>query len=296
MSFREELEHLKLEFSRLSSANKVPPECVVLFKAMFMLFEVLAVVFLEKKTKKDSKNSSIPSSQTVKDESSTKAGTQSKGKEESSETFSNSRKKETIKVSKVSFCDTCGEDLRETSCDDSERRTKVDIVFEKVISHVDAEIKTCPNCTATNKGCFPSDMSGPLQYGNGVKAYVLNLLIAQMLSLNRIQKSVTTLIGQKISEASILKYVLQLSLALEPWEKSSIEQLLSASAIHSDETSLRVDKRKHWIHVYSSGDLTLKFLHEKRGKEAIEDIGIIPLYGGVVIHDCWASYLSYLIL
>ncbi len=24
-----------------------------------------------------------------------------------------------------------------------------------------------------------------------------------------------------------------------------------------------------------------------------EDIGIIPRYGGVVIHDCWQSYLSY---
>ncbi|VAX37317.1 hypothetical protein MNBD_UNCLBAC01-54 [hydrothermal vent metagenome] len=37
----------------------------------------------------------------------------------------------------------------------------------------------------------------------------------------------------------------------------------------------------------------LKFLHTKRGKEAIEDIDIIPKYGGVIIHDCWASYLGY---
>ena len=27
--------------------------------------------------------------------------------------------------------------------------------------------------------------------------------------------------------------------------------------------------------------------------DAIEDINIIPRYGGVVIHDCWTSYLSY---
>ena len=39
--------------------------------------------------------------------------------------------------------------------------------------------------------------------------------------------------------------------------------------------------------------MTLKRLHPKRGLEAIEDIGIIPRYGGVVIHDCWQSYLSY---
>jgi hypothetical protein len=45
--------------------------------------------------------------------------------------------------------------------------------------------------------------------------------------------------------------------------------------------------------VYSSGDITLKFLHRKRGKEAMEEINIIPRYGGTIIHDCWASYLSY---
>jgi transposase len=292
-SLREEFDHLKAEFSRLSSANKISPESMALFKAMLLLVEIMMAVFLERQTKKDNKNSSIPSSQTTKDESSTIPTTNGKGKEENDHPFSNSRTKESLKIAKVNFCDTCGEDLRETSCDNSERRTKIDIVFEKVVSHVDAEVKTCPNCAATNKGRFPSDMSGPLQYGNGVKAYVLNLLIAQMISLNRIQKSIATLIGQKISQASLLKYVLQLYLALESWEKSSIEQLLTASAIHSDETSLRVDKKNHWIHVYSSGDLTLKFLHKKRGKEAIEDIGIIPRYGGIIIHDCWASYLSY---
>ncbi|EQD44648.1 transposase, partial [mine drainage metagenome] len=56
---------------------------------------------------------------------------------------------------------------------------------------------------------------------------------------------------------------------------------------------IRVDKRNHWIHVCSAGDITLKFVHEKRGLEAMSAIGIIPRYGGVIVHDCWASYLSY---
>ena len=63
--------------------------------------------------------------------------------------------------------------------------------------------------------------------------------------------------------------------------------------MHVDETSLRVDRKNHWIHVYSAGPLTVKRLHPKRGCEAIEAIGIIPRYGGIAVHDCWASYLSY---
>ena len=51
-------------------------------------------------------------------------------------------------------------------------------------------------------------------------------------------------------------------------------------AMHVDETSLRVDKKNHWIHVCSAGDITLKFLHPKRGSEAIEAIGVIPAMEG----------------
>ncbi len=39
--------------------------------------------------------------------------------------------------------------------------------------------------------------------------------------------------------------------------------------------------------------MTLKCLHAKRGLDAIEEIDIIPKYGGVIVHDCWAPYLSY---
>jgi len=60
-----------------------------------------------------------------------------------------------------------------------------------------------------------------------------------------------------------------------------------------DETSLRVNQKNHWIHVYSADDTTLKFLHRKRGKEAIESINLIPRYGGAIVHDCWSSYFAY---
>ena len=101
------------------------------------------------------------------------------------------------------------------------------------------------------------------------------------------------MMGVVISEASLLKFVLRLHQALETWELQATEQILKAHAINVDETSLRVDKKNYWIHGYSSGDITLKYLHRKRGTEAIEAINIIPRYGGAIIHDCWSSYLSY---
>ena len=169
----------------------------------------------------------------------------------------------------------------------------IDIVFEKVVRHADAQIKHCPRCHAEARARFPHQMPGPLQYGPGIKAYVVHLLIAQMLSLKRVAQSMHALIGRTLSEATLLGYVAQLHHALAQWERHAIERLLASPAMHVDETSLRVDRKNHWIHVYSAGTLTVKCLHPKRGREAIEAIGILPRYGGVAVHDCWASYLSY---
>ena len=293
-SLREEFDNLKKRFEQLSAAGKMSEDSRTLFQAMLMLFELLMAVFMERRTSKDNRNSSLPSSQTDKDETATtRPGAKGKGKSQNAIQCGNTRTIETVQVVRVNQCQSCGEDLSDTPTQGHERRTLIDIVFEKVVSHVDAEIKHCPRCQAQSKGPLPADMPGPLQYGPGIKAYVLNLLIAQMLSLKRVQQSMQTLIGQLIAEATLLKYVLQLQQALARWEQSAIEQLLSMPAMHVDETSLRVDQKNHWIHVCSAGEITLKFLHPKRGREAIDAIGIIPRYGGVVIHDCWASYLAY---
>jgi len=293
-SLREEFEALQGRFGQLSTAGKVSGESRALIEALLMLLRVLMVVFMEKHTSKTSANSSKPSSRNEKDETArSRPGTHSKGKPEHENQSANTRTVETTEISKAGFCENCGEDLDKVPCEGHERRTLIDIVFEKVIRHVDAEIKSCPHCDHETRGAFPAAFSGPVQYGAGVKAFVLNLVIAQMVSLKRAQQMIHTLIGQAISQAVVLKYVLQLHVALERWEAAAVKQLLAAPVMHVEETSLRVEKKNHWVHVCSAGEITLKFVHPKRGLEAIEAIGIIPRYGGVIIHDCWASYLAY---
>ncbi len=134
----------------------------------------------------------------------------------------------------------------------------MDIVFQKVVLHIDAEIKECPVCHGKNKGIFLADMQGALQYGAGIKAYLLSLLVVQMISLSRVQQPIKALIGMVISETTMLKYVLQLHRALEVWE-SRASQLLLQPAMHVDEISLWLEMENRWIHVYSAGEMTLKF-------------------------------------
>jgi len=293
-SVRSEVDKVKAEFESLCDMGKVSSEIKVLMSSMLMIMELILSIFLERQTRKNSKNSSLPPSQTDKDDTSLpQKDSHKKGKKENNTIADNARVVENITLSEVHSCEVCGEDLQKCSAQGHERRTKIDIVFEKVVDHIDAEIKQCPVCESINKGSFPADRHGPLQYGSGIKAFIINLLVMQMVSLNRVQKLVKSMMGTVIAEATLLRFVLRLHQALEEWEQVTIQKILTMPAINVDETSLRVDRKNHWIHVYSSGDVTLKFLHRKRGLEAIEDINIIPRYGGVIIHDCWASYLSY---
>ena len=135
-SLREEFGALKAEFERLSAGGKMAVESRALFKAMLMLFEVLMAVFMERRTAKDNSNSSLPSSQTAKDDTATRSGAKGKGKAHNDALCGNTRTVETVQVAEVTQCGTCGEDLSDTPCRGHERRTRIDIIFEKVVSHV----------------------------------------------------------------------------------------------------------------------------------------------------------------
>ena len=169
----------------------------------------------------------------------------------------------------------------------------MDIVFETRETTVEAEVKTCPRCGTESKGAFPDDMPGPLQYGHGIVAFATHLMAAQMVPLKRTAQALKALTGRTVAEATLLAWLMRLHGALAGWEAAAIERLLAMPALHADETGMRVNRQSHWLHTVGAGGLTVKSVRRGRGCEAIDDIGIIPRYGGVLVHDRWASYFTY---
>jgi transposase-like protein len=293
-SIREELARIKEEFASQTKANKVPSESAMLIKSLIILLELVFSIFLEKTTRKTSRNSNKPSSQTGKDNTSiNKKGSNGKGKSEDIISADNSRTVVTDIVLPVNACYLCGESLENIHTISCERRTRIDIVFEKTVEHFDAEIKECPRCHETTKAEFPKDIHGKLQYGTGLKAFAIHLMISQMVAVNRVKKMIVAMIGKRLSEATLLDFVLRLHLSLENWEQQAKTILLLQPTMHVDETSIKVNRKNYWIHVHAGGNITLKLLHPKRGNGAIVDNDLITRYDGCIIHDCWASYLSY---
>ena len=127
-----EVNQLKDDFEQLRSKGKINDEVAVLMKSLFMIIDLILSIFLERVTKKDNKNSSKPSSQTEKDESSlSQPGSKGKGKHEKHAVANNTRIIETVELAKAEHCDVCGEDLHDTPCTSHERRTKVILFLRK---------------------------------------------------------------------------------------------------------------------------------------------------------------------
>lgn len=66
--------------------------------------------------------------------------------------------------------------------------------------------------------------------------------------------------------------------------------IVEAPLVCVDETGFYEQGARHWLHVTSTSQLTYYAHHRKWGKQALDDIGILPSLSGVAIHDAWASY------
>jgi transposase len=64
--------------------------------------------------------------------------------------------------------------------------------------------------------------------------------------------------------------------------------------VHQDAIGLYVEGKRHWLHVSSTQQLTHYQVHSRRGKEALDAIGILKDFQGVSVHDGWQSYWQYL--
>jgi len=78
--------------------------------------------------------------------------------------------------------------------------------------------------------------------------------------------------------------------AFGQWAKTQLSQ---ADLMHADETGINISGKRHWLHCASNTSLTWFYPHTKRGTEAMDEIGILPFFKGVLCHDTLESYYRY---
>ena len=289
-SIRKTFDELK-KGSKKILAGKMEPETRFFIKALLSVMEIMAVLLLEKRTRKNSGNSGLPPSSDPGGNGNRNKGNSGEKKNVGSslENSKIEKREETLSPDK---CEGCGAGLEEAPVTETEKREIIDIIYTVVKTTLTAETRECTLCGDNTKAKFPEGVDGKIQYGAGIKAGVINFLMVQMLSLRRTAEHFMGLTGRLISEATMLKYVAQFGESLKEWEKWAKKELAKATVLYVDETGMRVKKKNYWIHTCSSGNIVLQIIHPKRGLVGMWAMGILEKYGGVVVHDCWSPYFS----
>jgi transposase len=199
-----------------------------------------------------------------------------------------------IVVHPVEVCAHCHADLVDVAVRTIERRQVLDIPPAQLhVTEHQAERKCCPHCRAEVRAAFPASVPSPVQYGTGLGALAVYLVIHHLLPLQRTAQILSDLVGAHLSEGTIRQLITRGAQALQPIEKQIKVALRQAPVIHQDETGLYVAGSRVWMHVTSTGTLTHYQLHAKRGHEALDANGILPGYQGTSVHDGWAAYVGY---
>jgi transposase len=188
----------------------------------------------------------------------------------------------------------CGEDLSHEPAVDFQRRQVFDLPsLELEYTEHRAEIKECPCCHRTVVAAFPADAKAPVQYGKNFRALLAYLYDAQEGASLRIGEMCAEMFGYAVSEATLQSARQEQYDALEPFEKRLVEILPQEPVLHADETSVPINKVRHWLHVLCTPLLTFFAIHLSRGKDAIKAAGIIPQFTGWLMHDFLSSYLGF---
>ena len=199
-----------------------------------------------------------------------------------------------IIVHRERTCSGCGCYLTDQVARGKERRQVFDVPPPKieVTEHV-SETLCCPGCGQLNKAKFPSTVTQPVQYGSGLLAQLVYLSQYQLIPYNRVAEFVLDIYGIVLSEATIYNAIKAVYDRLEPVESSIMEQLSGSAVLNVDETGMRVENKRQWLHVASTDSLTHYKWHSKRGSKATDEIGILPNYDGIITHDYWKPYYNY---
>jgi transposase len=198
-----------------------------------------------------------------------------------------------VVVHEPGWCGGCGRDASAGVEVRTERRQVFDLPPATVVVTEHRIVTRRCTCGTESTGTAPERVAAPVQYGPRILAAVVYLYVGQFLSKHRTAQALSDLFGVPVSDGTVAAATARAAGDLAPFTALVRNRLAGSPVVHFDETGLRVAGRLHWLHSASTGTLSLLHVHRRRGREAIDDMGVLPGYTGVAVHDAWAPYDSY---
>ena len=175
----------------------------------------------------------------------------------------------------------------------AERRSVIDTVVTVNITQHQVLSITCPLSGNTLRGSFPADVRGPIQYGENLQALTVSLNTVGALSVNRIHEILGNVFNIPLSTGAVSNIVRRCAEKVTDTVQAIGHHIGASALAHFDETGTRVDGKTWWVHDASNAAFTYLDISRKRGSAGMDAIGILPEFGGIAVHDCWAPYWKY---
>lgn len=173
-----------------------------------------------------------------------------------------------------------------------EARQVVDLDITRVVTEYRAQVledQLGKRFVAT----FPEGVTRPVQYGIGVKINSVYMSQFQLIPYNRIEDHFMDQMHIPVSSGSVFNFNQEAYERLEDFDYWVRRQLASSGLVHADETGINIGGIRSWLHNVSNSGYSYFYPHKKRGCEAIDEMGILPGYKGVICHDHWKPYFKY---
>ncbi len=191
-------------------------------------------------------------------------------------------------------CRHCLSPLKKGWSAGAERRQVIDLVPARLrVTEHRAEVVCCPACGKRTKAEFPAGVKATVQYGPSVLARALYLHDYHLLPYARTAEAMKELFGCAISRGTLSTAVKHCADGLIETELKIKRGLRRSAVLHADESGMRVEGKLAYVHVASNKRLTHYGANTRRGKAAMDEIGILPEYHGTCVHDGWLSYTFY---
>jgi transposase len=198
-----------------------------------------------------------------------------------------------IVVHTLTTCNNCNYSLANEPLRSWSKRQVLDLPLSPLMTTEHrAEEKRCPCCHTVQRAEFPVAVKAPVQYGESFTAWTTYLSVYQLLPLKRIAQFFFDLTGYRPSERTLLEQLNTMASRVAELEPVIKAHLCHEPFIHCDETPMRLNGKQQHLHTHSSADWTLLHMNEKRCGLALTEMGVLPTYTGVVVHDCFSSYFK----
>ena len=140
---------------------------------------------------------------------------------------------------------------------------------------------------------FPLGVNNPTQYGSSVKAHSVYMSQFQLIPQLRVAHYFNDQLGLPLSKRSVQGFNELAYDKLEEFEDWAKHRLLTSELNHADETSVNVNGQRFWFHLLSNTKVVLYQVDTRRGTDAMDRMGVLPEYKGILCHDHWKPYYRY---